>query len=125
VFEAELNKSNGHQSTIYVTPATGGGPWTQITEGKHWDDKPRWSPDGRIIYYVSERKGFFNVWGIHFDPAKGKPKGEPFQVTTFNNPRLMVADVLPTVGLSLTEDKLIVTVAQVSGSIWVLDNVDR
>jgi hypothetical protein len=29
------------------------------------------------------------------------------------------------VGLSLTEDKLIVTVAQVSGSIWVLDNVDR
>jgi len=125
VFEAELNKSNGHQSTIYVTPATGGGPWTQITEGKHWDDKPRWSPDGRIIYYVSERKGFFNVWGIHFDPAKGKPKGEPFQVTTFDNPRLMVADVLPTVGLSLTEDKLIVTVAQVSGSIWVLDNVDR
>jgi hypothetical protein len=74
---------------------------------------------------VSERKGFFNVWGIHFDPAKGKPKGEPFQVTTFDNPRLMVADVLPTVGLSLTEDKLIVTVAQVSGSIWVLDNVDR
>jgi Tol biopolymer transport system component/DNA-binding winged helix-turn-helix (wHTH) protein len=125
VFEAELNKSNGHQSMIYVTPATGGGPWTQITEGKHWDDKPRWSPDGRIIYYVSERKGFFNVWGIHFDPAKGKPQGEPFQVTTFDNPRLMVADVIPTAGLSIAEDKLVVTVAQVSGSIWLLDNVDQ
>jgi Tol biopolymer transport system component/DNA-binding winged helix-turn-helix (wHTH) protein len=125
LFEAELNKSNGHQSKIYVTPADGGGQWTQITEGKHWDDKPRWSPDGRIIYYVSERKGFFNVWGIHFDSVKGKPEGEPFQVTTFDNPKLMVADVMPTVGLSLTEDKLIVTVAQRSGSIWLLDNVDR
>jgi Tol biopolymer transport system component len=124
-FEAELNKSNGHQSMIYVTSSEGGGPWTQITEGKHWDDKPRWSPDGRTIYYLTERKGFFNVWGIHFDPAKGKPEGAPFQVTTFDNPKLMVADVLSTVGLSLTEDKLIVTVAQVSGSIWVLDNVDR
>jgi Tol biopolymer transport system component/DNA-binding winged helix-turn-helix (wHTH) protein len=121
VFEAELN----NQSIIYVTPATGGGPWTQITEGKHWDDKPRWSPDGRIIYYVSELKGFFNVWGIHFDPVKGKPEGEPFQVTTFDNPRLMVADVMSTVGLTLTEDKLVVTVAQVSGSIWVLDKADR
>jgi dipeptidyl aminopeptidase/acylaminoacyl peptidase len=125
VFEAEEKKSNRHQSTIYVTPATGGGPWTRITESKHWDDKPRWSPDGKSIYYLSGRKGFFNVWGIHFDPVKGKPEGEPFQVTTFDNPRLMVADVMPTVGLSLTEDKLIVTVAQVSGSIWVLDNVDR
>ena len=84
-----------------------------------------WSPDGRIIYYVSERKSFFNVWGIHFDPATRKPEGEPFQVTTFDNPRLMVADVLPTVGLSLTEDKLVVTVAQVSENLWVLDNVDH
>jgi Tol biopolymer transport system component/DNA-binding winged helix-turn-helix (wHTH) protein len=121
VFEAE-----GHsQSAIYVTPAPGGAPWTRITEGKHWNDKPRWSPDGRIIYFVSERRGFFNVWGIHFDPVHGKAVGEPFPLTAFDNPRLMVADVMPTVGLSLTQDQLIVTLAQVSGSIWVLDNVEE
>jgi Tol biopolymer transport system component len=120
VFEAEE-----HRSTIYATPARGGGAWTRITEGKHWDDKPRWSPDGRTIYYLSDRKGFFNVWGIHFDPVKGKPVGDPFQVTNFDNPRLMIANVMPSVGLSITEDKLIVTVAQLSGSIWVLDKADR
>jgi Tol biopolymer transport system component/DNA-binding winged helix-turn-helix (wHTH) protein len=125
VFEAEENKPIGHKSAIYVTPSAGDGPWTLITEGKHWDDKPRWSPDGRIIYFVSERGGFFNVWGIHFDPVNGRAEGEPFQVTTFDNPRLMVAEVMPTVGLTLTQDQLIVTVSQVSGSIWVLDNVDR
>ncbi len=114
-----------HKSAIYVTPAAGGGPWTTITEGKHWDDKPRWSPDGKIIYYLSERRGFFNVWGIHFDPVKGRTKGEPFQVTSFDNPRLMVAEVMSDVGLSLTQNQLIVTVSQVSGSIWVLDNVDQ
>jgi len=37
----------------------------------------------------------------------------------------MVAEPMNTVGLSLTHDRLVVTVAQVSGSIWVLDNVDR
>ena len=105
LFEAEENNSNQHQSTIFLTPATEGGPWTRITEGKHWDDKPRWSPDGRTIYYLSDRKGFFNVWGIHFDPVKGKPEGDPFQVTNFDSPMLMVADLIADVGLSLTEHK--------------------
>jgi Tol biopolymer transport system component len=125
VFEAEGNRPIGYQSAIYVTPAAGDGPCARITEGKHWDDKPRWSPDGKIIYFISERGGFFNVWGIHFDPVNGRAEGEPFQITAFDNPRLMVAEVMPSVGLTLTEDQLIVTVSQVSGSIWVLDNVDR
>jgi Tol biopolymer transport system component/DNA-binding winged helix-turn-helix (wHTH) protein len=125
VFEGEGNRPIGYRSAIYVTPATGDGPCTPITEGKHWDDKPRWSPDGKIIYFVSERGGFFNVWGIHFDPVNGGAEGEPFQVTAFDNPKLMVAEVMPSVGLTLTEAQLIVTVSQVSGSIWVLDNVDR
>jgi hypothetical protein len=102
-----------------------GGPWTRITDGKHWDDKPRWSPDGRKIYFVSGRGGFFNVWGIHFDFSKGKPVGEPFRVTAFENPAMMLADWIPNVGFSLTQDKLVLTMEERSGSIWVLDNVDR
>ena len=57
-------------------------------------------------------------------PVKGRAEGDPFQVTAFDNPRLMVAEVIPDVGLSLTQDQLIVNVSQVSGSKWVLDNVD-
>jgi Tol biopolymer transport system component/DNA-binding winged helix-turn-helix (wHTH) protein len=124
VFEAEAFQPAAHKSAIYATPAAGGERWRTITEGKHWDDKPRWSPDGRIIYYLSERRGFFNVWGIRFDPVNGRSEGEPFQVTSFDNPRLMVADVMGDVGLSLTQNQLIVTVSQMSGSIWVLDNLD-
>ncbi len=70
VFGALANSPNP-ESSLFVVPASGG-PWTRITDGKHWDDKPRWSPDGKIIYYVSRPGGFFNVWGIHFDPAAGK-----------------------------------------------------
>jgi Tol biopolymer transport system component/DNA-binding winged helix-turn-helix (wHTH) protein len=124
VFEAEQNKANHHPSMICVTPASGG-PWTHVTEGKYWDDKPRWAPDGRTIYYLSDRKGFFNVWGIHFDPVKGKPQGQPFQVTHFDGPKLMVADSIISVGLGVTQDKLIVNMEQLSGSIWVMDNADR
>jgi hypothetical protein len=37
----------------------------------------------------------------------------------------MVPKSIEQVGLALTQDRLVVTVTQASGSIWVLDNVDR
>jgi Tol biopolymer transport system component len=111
-------------STIYVVPTTGGA-WTRITKGIIWDDKPRWSPDGRTIYYVSGQGGLFNVWGIRFDPNKGKPIGKPFQVTSLEKPSLMVPNFMPYVGFSIAQDKLSITATEQSGSIWVLDNVDR
>ncbi len=125
VFEAEANSPTIAESALYVVPAAGGGVWTRITDGKHWDDKPRWSPDGKTIYFVSERGGFFNVWGIHFDPAEGKPVGEPFRVSTFGGYGLTIPRWIPAVDLSLNQEKLVLTMEEVSGGIWVLDNVDR
>jgi len=122
VFEAIRSQPTLNESTLYVTPATGG-PWIRITDGKHWDDKPRWAPDGKTLYFVSSRGGFLNVWGIRFDPTKGKVVGDPFRVTFFEGPDLMVPSVMGFVDLSLTQDKLVLNMSKISGSIWLLDNL--
>ncbi len=124
VFGAAANSATIMETTLYVVPAAGGA-WTRITDGKHWDDKPRWAPDGKTIYFVSGRGGFFNVWGIHFDQAGGKPVGEPFRVSAFAGPGLMIPKWIPPVELSITENKLVLNMAEVSGGIWVLDNLER
>jgi len=124
VFAASRSLPRAAESKLFVIPATGG-PWIPITEGKYWDDKPRWSPDGKTIYFISGRGGFFNVWGIYFDPAKRKPVGEPFRVTSFESPSLMVPQLIQSVGLSLSQNKLVLTMQDLSGSIWVLDNVGQ
>lgn len=123
VFEAVRYQPTGPESTVYVMRASGG-EWVPITDGKDWADKPRWSPDGKTIYYVSGRAGFFNVWGIRFDPAKGHPVGKPFRVTNLSSPGLMIPEEISPVELSLTQDRLTLTMAEISGSIWLLEHVN-
>jgi Tol biopolymer transport system component/DNA-binding winged helix-turn-helix (wHTH) protein len=109
-------------STVYVIPAAGG-EWRQITEGKYFDDKPRWSPDGRKLYFISNRTGFFNVWGIGFNPATGLPVGEPFRVTAFESPSQMILTDVRIMEMTLGSNRLILPIMEVSGGIWILENV--
>jgi Tol biopolymer transport system component len=46
------------------------------------DWSPAWSPDGRFIYFVSDRGGSMNLWRIEVDEVSGRPRGEPEPVTT-------------------------------------------
>jgi Tol biopolymer transport system component/DNA-binding winged helix-turn-helix (wHTH) protein len=123
VFEAVKDPPNPNlESDLYVMPSAGG-PWTLISKGRPWDDKPRWSPDGNTIYFVSARGGFSNVWGIRFDSTKGVPVGDPFRVTAFETPALMLPQQIQISDLALIHDRLVLTVEDLSGSIWALDNV--
>jgi hypothetical protein len=65
------------------------------------------------------------LWGIHFDPEKGQPKGNPFEVVKFESPSMMIPLHIQLLEITLSEDYLVVPMAITSGNIWVLDNVDR
>jgi serine/threonine protein kinase len=54
--------------------------WIEIAAGGAWVGAPRWSADGTIIYYLSERDDFMCVWGQSLDPATKAPVGEVFAV---------------------------------------------
>ncbi|MBI1941854.1 MAG: PD40 domain-containing protein [Acidobacteria bacterium] len=110
--------------TIFVVPATGG-EWVRISEDGAWSDKARWSPDGRTLYYVSSRTGFFNVWGRRFDPVRGQPVGDPFLVASFENPSRIIPLEIGWFEISLSEARLVVPITEITGNIWMLENVNQ
>jgi hypothetical protein len=114
------------RSTVFVSPAAGG-PWIPLTptDDHYFEDKPRWAPDGRTVYFLSNRTGFWNVWGQRFDPHAGRAVGEPFQVSFFDSSDRMVRRDVSNLQIAITDDRLILPVTHTSGAVWVLENVDR
>jgi imidazolonepropionase-like amidohydrolase/Tol biopolymer transport system component len=51
---------------IYTMPIAGGAP-TRITSGLAFDMQPRFSPDGRLIAFTSDRGGGDNIWVMNAD----------------------------------------------------------
>jgi dipeptidyl aminopeptidase/acylaminoacyl peptidase len=122
-FNAQSVKNVG-TSQLGVVPAAGG-RWTPLTDTGLWVDKPRWAPDGRTIYFISNRRGgFFDVWGLPFDPVTGRAAGEEFRVTHTESPRRTItSDAGSELGVS--SSWLVVAIVESKGSVWLLDRVSR
>jgi len=69
------------QMDIMTIPADGGEA-TAIVSDAATDWSPTWSPDGRFIYFVSDRSGSMNLWRVAVDESSGEARGAPEPVTT-------------------------------------------
>ena len=97
-----------------------------MTDPRIWTDKPRWSSDGTLLYVWRRHGSFFNVWALRFDDARGTVAGAPLQITHLDSPAHRIwADDLTIAEPSVAGTRMTLPVAQATGSIWMLDNVDK
>jgi Tol biopolymer transport system component len=115
-----IGTADAQRSTIYVMPKDGG-PWSPITDGRHFDDKPRWAPQGGILYYLSQREGFWNVWGRQVDLRTGRPAGEPFQVSQFYSAARRI-HYHNTIQIGVSARQLVLPLTETTGAVWILEN---
>jgi serine/threonine protein kinase len=96
------------------------GKWIPITEASESSDRPRWSGDGRTIYYLSTRDGFSCLWGQTFNPEAGETSGPPFAVMHYHNRRNSIDVVAPrSFNLSVAGDSIYFNLGESSSSIWI------
>lgn len=69
---------------IYTMPISGGAA-KNISSGLPWEIQPRFSPDGRTLAFISDRKGGDNIWTMNVDGSEQRAiTAEKFRL--LNNP---------------------------------------
>jgi Tol biopolymer transport system component len=98
-----------------------GDNWIAIDHPSLWDDKPRWSPDGNLIYFISDRDGQFCLWAQHLESRTKQPIGTPFPLYHFHNSRLAMNNVgTGSLEIDVARNKIVMGLGELTGNIWSL-----
>ncbi len=100
------------QVDVWTIPVTGGTP-VSVTSDVATDWSPTWSPDGKYLYFASDRGGSMNLWRVPIDEVSGKTLGEPEPITT-------PAEYLTHVRLSADGKRIVYTSALITANIQKL-----
>lgn len=71
-----LELGKGSRRTIWTIPSSGGKA-KRVTDDDHLNWNPVWSPDGKYLYFASNRGGPMNFWRVPIDEGSGNVRGEP------------------------------------------------
>ena len=109
---------------IFITPLKNyvAGPaqqWIRIDHSGLWDDKPRWSPNGAVLYFISDRDGFLCLWAQRLEPRTKHPIGAPFAVCHFHNSRLAMSNLdTGFLEFAVAKNKIVFGLGEITGDIW-------
>ena len=112
--ETDIDANRGRTDLWLLDRRTTGTSPRRLTQHAANDHAPRWSADGRSLYFISERSGSGQIWRLSLDGGEALQVSDlPVDVTSFklapDGKRIaLTMDVLPACGadLACTRDKL-------------------
>ena len=93
--------------------------WVEVVGEGAWMSAPRWSADGRFLYYLSDRDDFSCVWATPFDPETKTMARQPIAIVHAHGSSMQMSQ--PQRGawtLAAASDRLIFNAAEMTGEIY-------
>jgi eukaryotic-like serine/threonine-protein kinase len=110
-----------NSSRIYVAPFRKAllprSEWIPITHGD-WDDKPRFSSDDRLVFFLSGRDGPRNLWAQKLR-SDMRPDGKPVAVYPSRERQLSAGIWADEIGVG--PHLIVFTQLELTGNIWLLE----
>jgi Tol biopolymer transport system component len=95
--------------------------WVVVSEEDSVAEENAWSPDGRLLYYVSERDGSRCLWVRPFDPRTGRPAGPSSAFLHLHGSRRSIISTASTAArLAFGKGELIFSMELQRGNVWKL-----
>ncbi|UCG85443.1 MAG: PD40 domain-containing protein, partial [Gemmatimonadota bacterium] len=79
-FFRRVDQAGHAQADIWTVPVAGGEA-RAVTSDVATDWSPAWSPDGRYLYFSSDRAGSMSLWRVAVDEESGETLGPPEPIT--------------------------------------------
>jgi serine/threonine protein kinase/WD40 repeat protein len=96
------------------------GEWHAITEPSQNVILPRWSGDGRTIFYLADQINSIRLWGRRFDPTTGRATGDAFVVRNFRGKEFTPETITrESLNMSVAGDQIFMNIAQISSRVWM------
>jgi hypothetical protein len=103
-----------------LSPGLSGTEQESEQKGARRAHKPRWSPNGGMLYFVSERDGHRCIWAQRLN-ARKCPAGPATAVFHAHEARRSLANVgIGDLGISIARDKLVFNMSERIGNIWMI-----
>lgn len=110
---------------IYIAPVRDGAAappdqWIPVMDRPGVHVRPWWSPDGQLLYFISDMGGKAKIWAHRLAPTGKKPVGEPFTVYTPPDDRLSLR-AGASFGPALSTASMIFPMMETNTNIWLAE----
>ena len=96
--------------------------WIPVDEGQNFELDAAWGPDGDLLFYISDRDGFYCLWGQPIDAWTKQAGGTPFALVHFHNPRFSLGGRLTAPyqsSLVVTKDRFYFPRFEPKANLWL------
>jgi serine/threonine protein kinase len=111
------------RAAIRISPAGPPQPGTQSTitvaEADYFLGQPGWSPNGRWLYYLSEKNGRCSLFALELDPRTKVPVGEEREVFVSTESRLMLNFPKGNGAIAVAADRIVFEATAMTGNIYL------
>jgi Tol biopolymer transport system component len=112
-------RTEQNRGRIAIAPLVGQKPvpqesWIQVADVSP-DDYAHWSPDGKTLYFSSDRDGYACIWGRRLDPVSRRPVGDVFPVQHFHGLLSFGHG-----GWSATAGRIAISLVERTGNVWMM-----
>jgi Tol biopolymer transport system component len=115
----------GEAGNVFVAPFRGRVPvprseWVQITTEEVFAQAVGWSPDGKELYYLSDRDGFRCLWAQRVDMRTRQPAGLPVEAYPIHRPFGHPVLKPGAFEAAMSRDSFFLSMGEMHADIWML-----